>query len=451
MIYLSKLAQQLQGKHQGVDVKVQRASIDTRTLDAGDIFFAITGPNFNGHEFIQAAKDNGAVAAVVSEPVETDLPTITVSDVRKALGQYAKYHARHTDIPKIAITGSCGKTTTKSMLASILSEAGNVCATKGTLNNDLGLPLTVLNITADHDFAVLEMGANAHGEIAGLCEIAPPDVAVITNVHPVHLEGFGDIAGVAKAKSEIYTGLKDTGIAVINIDSQYADYWQRLIPGRSVMTFGMANDAEVRADNVVIDGTGCASFDIVCGIEKTSVHLPILGEHNVMNALTAAACAIAINIPLNKIKSGLEKTTAVSKRLNKHTLTNGALIIDDTYNANPASFLEALKVLAEHKGHKVVVAGDMAELGDETEKYHRDLGRQLKQQGVDAVYGYGELIRNTVDAFGEGANHYISKAQLAMALQAAITPDTVVLVKGSRSMQMEIIVEALLQEKSHAC
>lgn len=446
MFKLSQIAKILNGQLIGGDVSFATVSTDTRTIKPGELFVALKGPNFNANEFVAAAKEKGAAAAIVSETIQTDLPYIKVADTLKALGEFAAWHRQQFTIPIIGLTGSAGKTTTKTMLASILQECGNTMATAGTLNNDIGVPKTLLCLRPEHQYAVIEMGANHHGEIAYVANIAKPTVAFITNAGPVHLEGFGSVEGVAKAKAEIYQGLPSDGIIIINADEQFADYWHKLAGSHRVITFGRKNKADISAKNVMINAEGYAEFILVTPEGEAKITLAIMGEHNVMNALAAAAGALAVNASLTAIKAGLAKAQPVYQRLEIHTSKEGALIIDDSYNANPLGVTAAIKILAKKTGEKVLALGEMRELGPDAPQYHAQIGRTAKEMGVNRLYAYGNLTEFAVKEFGAQGINFAEQADLIKAIRAELQPNTTILVKGSLSTKMKNVVNALLKK-----
>lgn len=445
---LSGLAKIVNGQLMGEDKTFTGLSTDTRSLRNDEVFVAIKGENFNGHDFLATAKEQGAAAAIVSDDVAHTMNLIKVADTRLALGAFAKYHREQFAIPVIAVTGSCGKTTTKSMMAAILKKCGEVLANQGTFNNDIGVPLTLLQIEAKHEFAVVEMGMNHFGEIRYITQLAKPTVALITNVAPAHLQGVGTIEGVAKAKAEIFEGLSVEGTAIINADDQFADYWRQLLAGKKIISFGINNKADFYATDIGLDAKGCAHFNLICPLGTTHINLPVLGKHNVMNALAAAAATYAAGASLDAIKQGLETITAVNKRLVQYEGKRNAQIIDDTYNANPLSFQAALQILSNVPGKKMLVLGDMGELGNDAEKYHFELGKQAKQMGIDELYAYGKLSKQTADAFGQKAHYFSDQEQLIAAVEQALADNMTVLVKGSRSMRMENVVQNLIKIKN---
>lgn len=443
---LSNIAKPIHGKLLGKDTAFTSVSTDTRTLQPGALFIALHGPQFDAHDFIAAAMEKQAAAAIISRDVATTLPAIKVEDTRIALGELAAWHRQQFDIPVIGLTGSCGKTTTKQMIASILQQAGPTLATEGTLNNDIGVPLTLLRLNKEHRFAVIEMGANHHGEIAYVTHIAKPKVALLTNAGPAHLEGFGDMEGVARAKGEIFQGLAKDGIAIINADDQFSEFWQSITKGHRVIRFGRQHPAEFTAKEVSFDKNGYAQFILVTPAGETSLHLQIMGEHNVMNALAASAAAYAIGIPLKTIKAGLEAAEPVKKRLVIYHAANGAEIIDDSYNANPSSVTAAIQLLAKRSGKRILALGDMRELGPDAAKYHEQIGKTAKQYGIDQLFAYGDLSTHTVQAFGANGHHFATQPELITALKPTLTADVTVLVKGSLSTRMSQVVAALREE-----
>ncbi|MFZ5594679.1 MAG: UDP-N-acetylmuramoyl-tripeptide--D-alanyl-D-alanine ligase [Pseudomonadota bacterium] len=452
MMKLAEAAAALGAGMSGGDALFQAVNTDTRTIQPGDLFIALRGERFDGHAFVAEAAAKGAVAALVSEPVETALPLLRVADTRLALGRLgAAWRTRFT-IPLIAVTGSNGKTTTKEMLAAIFARRGPVLATQGNLNNDIGVPLTLLRLRAEHRCAVIEMGANHPGEIAYLSELARPTVALITNAAMAHLAGFGSLDEIARTKGGIYAGLAGQGAGIVNADDAYAGFWRSLLGGRRCMTFGMREQADVSAlpgsvrcqlgDEAII-----TAFQMRTPAGDIDVSFPLMGEHNVMNALAAAAAALAAGATLADVKDGLEAMQAVKGRLQVKKAGCGARVIDDTYNANPPSLLAAINVLASVAGRKVLVLGDMGELGDDAPLFHRQVGERARQAGIDKLYATGELSRDAAQAFGADGGHYASHDELIAALAADLDAQTTVLVKGSRFMRMEQVVEALVKEK----
>ena len=431
----------------GADADFVGVSTDSRTLTRGELFCALRGPNFDGHEHCDAAAQGGAVGVLVEHEVGAELPALTVPDTQQALGALARAWRRRFAIPVVGITGSNGKTTVKQMLASILGVEAPVLATSGNLNNEIGVPQTLFQLDTTHRYAVVEMGASQLGDIATLAAIAEPDVGVITLCAPAHLEGFGTIEQVARTKGEIYAGLPADGVAVINLDDEFAGYWRKIAGERQVLTFGFAATADVHAGDIEMRGPGQGiRFTLHAQSGSTVIELPFDGRHNVANALAAAAAAIALDVPVDIIRQGLEAARNVGGRLRVCAGIRGAQIIDDTYNANPASLRAALSVLATAAGEKWVVLGDMGELGPEAREMHEQLGREARKLGIDRLYALGPLAASAAQGFGARAQTYTDIDVLNEALIAAIDSDVTVLIKGSRFMRMERVAEALSPE-----
>ncbi len=421
-------------------------SIDTRTLTPGNLFIAIQGERVDGLDFIPQAEKAGAAAILTDRPCQSHLPILQVQDVTLALGKLAHAWRETFQLPVVAITGSNGKTTTKNMVASIFIAACNnktddVLATLGTLNNHLGLPLTLARLANHHRYAAIEMGMNHFGEINYLSRLTQPTVSIITNAGASHLEGVGDLAGVAKAKGEIFNGLTQAGVAILNKDDTYFDYWQNLSRPHQTLTFGLKAKADIRAEQV----------NLINNKQELIIHtpkgqftalLPLLGEHNVLNALAATAAALAVNIPLEAIQAGLENCSAASGRLQVHQLQNGVTLIDDTYNANPLSVKAAIETLSRFKGKKIIVLGDMKELGENAERLHETAGNQIREAGIDYLFTFGTLSANTARAFGHTAQHFNDQTPLISALKPLLENATI-LVKGSRSMHMEKVIAGI--------
>jgi UDP-N-acetylmuramoyl-tripeptide--D-alanyl-D-alanine ligase len=444
-ISLKRLCQWLDITKEITNADCCSISIDSRHMDPGALFVAVQGENFDGHDFIEQAASKGAVAAIVSRHIETALPTLLVKDTRAALGLIAKKWREQWSLPVIAVTGSCGKTSTKSLIASILGCAGRSIATEGTLNNDIGVPLTVLRLAENQQYAVFELGANHEGEIMYLADIAKPTVSIITNAGAAHLEGFGSIEGVVRAKSEIYQALDSSGIAVLNSDDAHADFWRTVIDGRKTLTFSMYRDADFYARDIDLDAQGHPHFTMVTPQGELSITLPLVGKHHVANALAAAAACFAVNISLETIQKGLESSEPINKRLVVQKSSHGATIIDDTYNANPLSMYAALEVLTHYAGEKIFVLGDMGELGAVIEESHRDVGYKAKQLGVHRLYAVGQFSRFTAEAFGHDGQYFRNKQDLVVAIKKILNSNMTVLIKGSRSAKMEEVVAALME------
>ncbi len=428
-------------------VAVDAVSIDTRQVQPSDLFIAIKGERFDAHTFVKELE--GKVAgALVSKAIECDVSQVLVEDTKLALAELAQaWRSRYTK-SVIGLTGSNGKTTLKEMLSAILrkqvaNEEG-VLATLGNFNNDIGMPLTLLRIRQNHEYAVIEMGANHFDEIDFLTQIAKPNIAVINNAGPAHLEGFGDVEGVSRAKGEIFNGLAEDGTAVINADDEYADYWKSLNHAHSqrrIMTFGLANDADVSGE---YQGNG----QLLIKTSQGEVHLQLqlLGKHNAMNALAATTVALALGVELPVIKKGLQSLQAVAGRLAMVEGVQGSKILDDTYNANPASANAAIEVLAEASGQRVMVLGDMGELGEEVDAMHADIGKKASEAGIDDVFSYGKHSAKACESFGRPGNAFDEMDGLISRLEQEINKKVngmTILVKGSRSAHMERVVDAL--------
>lgn len=439
MMSLSTMSAVLDGKLVGQDCQFASVSNDTRTLGRGALYVAIKGERFDGHDYIDNAAANGAVAAMVDHPVNANIPYVEVSDTKLSLGKLASYWRQQLDIKVAALTGSNGKTTVKEMTASILAQMGKVHATAGNYNNDIGLPLTLLGITPDDDFAVIEMGANHPGEIAYLTEITKPDAAVINNAGAAHLEGFGSLEGVARAKGEIYSGLREDGVAIINLDDQYASYWQTICSQLNQLTFGLNAKADFTATE--IQGQ---SFALNSPIGSCQINLQIPGRHNISNSLASAALASAVGADISAIQKGLNAFAGVKGRLQKKLSACGAVVLDDTYNANPGSLEVAVDVLMSFSGNHYFILGDMRELGDDATSIHEQAGLLIKQKGVECLLTLGELARHAAKSFGEQAVAFNEFEALADYLKSKLTKNDVVAVKGSRGMHMERVVDALV-------
>ncbi len=439
------------------DVRFFAVSTDTRGLQPGDLYVALRGEHFDGADFIAQAEAAGAVAAVINKDSLEKLssifnpqssipnpafPILLVPDTRLALGQLAAYWRHQFDIPLVAITGSNGKTTVKEMTAGILRAAAGsdeaVLATLGNLNNDIGMPLTLLQLNARHRYAVIEMGMNHAGEIDYLTRIACPQVALINNASGAHLEGMGSLEAVARAKGEILAGLQYGGSAIINADDAYAPLWRSLAGANSLLEFGLNSEADVSG----IWRPLATGLQLAVQTPKGdfTVNMQVPGEHNARNALAATAAAIALNLPLESVAAGLEKFGGVIGRLQRKQARCGAVVIDDTYNANPASLHAAIAVLADASGHRVLVLGDMGELGENAADFHAEIGIAARTAGIEKLYTLGELSRIAAREFGDNAQHFENIEDLQKSLKKELHAGTTVLVKGSRFMKMERVV-----------
>ncbi len=434
---LSELGQCVNGEGVFGNAFFRGVAIDSRRVRKGNLFAALAGTRSDGHDFIHSAMDEGAVVALVNRRVNLDIDQVVVADVQAALGSMARYWRAKVDPRVIGITGSNGKTTTKEMVSSILSIHHATHATQGNYNNELGVPLTVFELDEAHEFAVIEMGANKSGDIAYLAEIAAPGIGLVTNIGPAHLEGFGDELGVARAKGELYAALPQDGWAVINAEEPYQSLWQDMCTADQHLTFGRCADSDIRAER---QGSEWA-IHAPSGSFQLKLDMP--GEHNVMNAVAATAVAVAAGVPLDQIQAGLDRVRSVPGRLNRRVAPEGWTVIDDTYNANPASLYAAMQVLVDTAGVTWLVLGDMAELGAQSRKLHAEMGEAARTLGIDRLFSVGEFSEASADAFGTGASHFADINALMAALLADLEPSVHCLVKGSRSMGMERVVEAL--------
>lgn len=433
---LSQIADRLGVRLLGDDCAVDSLNTDTRKPVADALFLALKGENFDAHDSLESAEPDVAKGLIVSRPVHHPAPQIVVDDTRLALGRLAASWRNDFKGLVIGLTGSNGKTTVKEMLAAICGEQGETYATKGNLNNDLGMPLSLLKLREEHEYAILEMGANHPGEIDYLTRIAKPHVALLNNAGPAHLEGFKSLEGVAQSKGEIFSGLVDGGIAVINLEDDFNDYWKWLNQNRQVVTFGYAADADICI---------AQSHPLILKIDESPLEIDfkLLGEHNVMNAAAAAATAKAAGLSVESIIAGLELMRAVPGRLCLVASASGAQLVDDTYNANPHSMKAAVDVLIQQSGRKVFVVGDMAELGAESHELHEEIGEYAQNQGVDLLFALGEQGAHVVSGFGPNGLQFTDQSTLINKLIETIKSTDSVLVKGSRSMNMDRVVAAL--------
>ena len=439
---LSAAAKSMNGVLHGEERAFAGISTDTRTLRRDELFFALEGPNFDGSDYLDTAKAIGAAGAVVPRHVDENIAQIEVNDTRRALGRFGAAWRKQHDVTVIGITGSNGKTTLKELVKACLSQQAPTLATQGNLNNDIGMPLMLARIEDKHRFAVFEMGANHAGEIEYLTALANPDVVVITNAAAAHLEGFGSIDGVARAKGEILQNPDRPKIAVLNADDAYFDYWSALVADIRMLSFGRSASADVYADEVVA-GREQSQFRLHLPSGEVDICLPLAGLHNVRNACAAAAVAFSLGIDATQIKKALEGVSPVSGRLQALQGTNGATLFDDSYNANPLSVIAAAEFLSQLSGENWLVLGDMRELGSDAAALHREVGEAARACGIDRLFALGDLSRNTVEGFGEHASWYGSTDALVDELSQKLSNSVNVLVKGSRSMHMERVVDAL--------
>ena len=450
MMRLSEAAVATKGQVLGEDVQFTCVTTDSRGDNTGQLFVALRGERVDGHDFALSAIGNGAAAAMISHAVGGLPSALLVKDTRLALGDLAAHWRGKFSIPLAAITGSNGKTTVKEMLAGILRAAAGshdlVLATEGNLNNDIGLPLTLLKLRQQHRYAVTEMGMNHFGEISYLTHIGRPTVALINNATTAHLGGLGSVDGIARAKGEIFEGLAANGTAVINADDDFAPLWRSLAGNRAILTFGLSKDADISASFKL--HTERSEMQLRTPLGEAAVDLPVAGQHNIANALAATAAAVAMGITLPYIVAGLQSFAGVKGRLQQKRGINGALVIDDTYNANPASVKAAIEVLVARPGEKLLVLGDMGELGGDADELHAEIGAYAKKAGVNALYVLGELSLEMVKGFGAGARHFETPAALCQVLEKSMHETSTVLVKGSRFMRMERVVDLITENNS---
>jgi UDP-N-acetylmuramoyl-tripeptide--D-alanyl-D-alanine ligase len=440
--------------HLGASVSIARVTTDSRDVRGADLFVALKGERFDGHGFVDKALAAGAAAAMVSDAAHVKTPEarlLVVPDTRTGLGRLAAWWRSRFDLALIAVTGSNGKTTVKEMLAAILrARFGEtaVLATEGNLNNHIGVPLTLLRLEPRHRCAVVEMGMNHLGEIAYLSRLARPTVALINNAGTAHIGEVGSVEAIARAKGEILEGLPAEGMAILNSDDAFADYWRQLARGKRIVDFGLDRRAAVTARYELDEAGSLVTMN--AGGQEFVVRLAVAGVHNVRNALAAATAAWAIGIPAASIAAGLTDYRGVAGRLLQQRLPNGALLIDDTYNANPESTKAALSVLGACGGRRIFVMGDMGELGEAAVEMHAEIGQFARRTGAHRLLALGEASAAAARAFGEGAAHFDSVEALIAALGAELDSGCAVLVKGSRFMRMERVVNALTGRLANA-
>lgn len=443
------------GGAQAAEQVVNGLTTDTRAIAQGQLFVALAGERFDAHDFLAAAVQAGAAGLLVSDEqrLPAGVPAVLVADTRLALGQLAAAWRAQFTLPLIAVTGSNGKTTTKEMIASILETAypGAVLATRGNFNNDIGLPLTLLGLHAGHRAAVVEMGMNQPGEIAYLTQLARPTVALVNNAQRAHLQGMGDLAEIAREKGSIFTGLTAAGVAVFNADDAQSAVWQAQVDaaGQRPLRFAVNQPAEVRGTLTQQGLDFLLALQTPAG--EAQLVLPVPGRHNAVNALAATAACLAAGIALPQVVAGLQSFRGVKGRLQRRQGQQGAQILDDTYNANPDSVRAGIDVLASTIGKKILVLGDMGEIGEGSHQCHDEIGGYAKSQGVDRLYALGEASAQAVRNFGEGGRHFCTIDKLIAAVQKELAADTTVLVKGSRFMRMERVADALVAEEQSCC
>lgn len=442
---LSDVARRLGAERLGDDAAFARVVTDTRQIRAGDLFVALKGERFDGHDYVVQAKALGAAGAIVSRVVDGGGAQILVPDTLLALQAYSTSWRQDFSLPVVGVTGSSGKTTTKQILAAVFAARGPVLATEGNLNNHIGVPLTLLRLRAEHRTAIIEMGANHGGEIALLAALARPDVGIVTQAGDAHLEGFGSRDGVAHAKGEMFSALHG-GVAVINADDVYAPLWRGLAADASRLSFGFSETADVRASDLVgvpEQAPEATEFTLHAPAGSQRVTLPLPGRHNVANALAAAAAGIALGLSLEEIGAGLGRVAPVAGRLAWSRTREGARLLDDSYNANPTSLRAALALLAGLPGERRLVLGEMRELGADAVELHEEAGRAARALGIERLYTLGALARHAANGFGTRAQAFEQLEPLVEALREDLGPDVTVLVKGSRGARMERVITLL--------
>ena len=448
-VTLTWIAEKVGGRLVGEDKTISKVSTDTRDDLTGALFIALKGPNFDAHRFTEQARQGGAEALLVEKPQQTELSQIVVEDTRYALGLLGAAVKAEVAPKTVAITGSNGKTTVKEMLSSILSLKDSTLATAGNFNNDIGVPLTLLRLGKQHKYAVIELGANHPGEIGYTTNLTKPDVAILNNVSAAHVEGFGSVHGVARAKTEIFRGLGSQGVAITPLESDYSSSWESVCANYHWQTFGLSEQADVYATDIQLNDEGNPTFSLHIDGQAEAVTLQLSGRHNVLNALSASAAAYQLGVPLTDIISGLELVTPAKGRLTTIKVSEHLRIIDDTYNASVASTKAALDLLGSYSGYRIFVLGDMGELGADARAYHEEIGEHAIGTGIDNLYSLGVLSQSASEVFnGHGGKHFSQLDALVQAILQRLTEQqskqpVTVLIKGSRSAHMERVVAAL--------
>jgi len=441
---MSELVQPLQAQLAGSDRTFSRVTTDSRTVAPGDLFVALQGGNFDGHDFLPQVEQANATGALVSRACATALSTLQVADTQRALGQLGAYNRALYEGPLVAITGSSGKTTVKNMVRAVLAQKGRTLATEGNFNNEIGVPLTLLALEPGVEYAVVEMGAGKAGDISWLCQIGRPTVALLLTVMPAHLQGFGTLEDIASAKGEIFDGLGAGDCAVINADLPWAATWRERAGAASVIDFGLQAEAAVTARDISQQGVRGISFTTVTPVGEMPVALALPGAHNVINALATTAIGLACGLSLEQIRGGLETVRPTAGRLASAVSPAGATVIDDCYNANPGSVRAAIAMLAGCEGRRTLLLGAMRELGPTSEALHREIGDVARDAGIERFWGVGPELRTAVDAFGSGATWFDDCNSAISALPGEFNTDDTVLIKGSRGARMERVLHALL-------
>ncbi|MEY2625991.1 MAG: UDP-N-acetylmuramoyl-tripeptide--D-alanyl-D-alanine ligase [Gammaproteobacteria bacterium] len=445
MRQLADLAKDCGGRLIGADRAFSSVNTDTRTVTSGQLFVALRGPRFDGNAYLAEAAAKGAVGAIAEREGPTDFPIVLVDDALVALQRAAQRWRSRFTMPLIGVAGSNGKTTSKEMIASILSCCGETLATAGNLNNHIGVPLTLLRLDSSHRHAVIEMGANHAGELAQLAGFASPVIGIVTNAGAEHLEGFGSLEGAARAEGELFAALDQNGTAILNADDSFAGLWRDMTVAR-IVTFGLGSKADFSARDIrtEVGAEGFLTrFTLVSPAGEKAISLHLAGKHNVINALGAAAAASAAGATLDHIATGLSRMRPVKGRLQLRSARQGAWIIDDSYNANPSSLQAAIDVLEALGGRRFLVLGEMGELGNFSREAHLEAGRYARSHGVERLFAVGEATKRSVESFGEGAVWHDDAAALTEAVSRELASDVRVLVKGSRSNRLERVVAAL--------
>lgn len=447
-VSLDWIAEQVNGTRVGDNIDIDAVTTDSRSIQPGEVFLALSGERFDGHDYIDDVVEKGASALIVSKSVDCSLPLIIVDDTHTALGLLGAAIKREVNPRTVAITGSSGKTTVKEMTAAILQRKGSVLATAGNFNNDIGVPLTLLRLERQHEYAVLELGANHLGEIAYTVDLVKPEVATIVNAAASHLEGFGSLFGVARAKSEIFKGLQSHGVAIVNADSQFYQYWDGKLKRQNSLSFSQEGSerADFYAADITLGLDGCASFKMHTPEGHVNIRLAIPGVHNVGNALAAAALAINVGATLEDVREGLAAMQQVTGRLNVKQLSSQVRVLDDTYNANVASVKAGIDLLASFPGRRVLILGDMAELGEKARHYHQEVGEYALESGIEQALSLGVLSQHASEVFEQNGRHFDDIESLTTYLTDTLLSeqrDITILVKGSRSSKMERVTAAI--------
>ena len=447
---LSDLAQTTGGRLVGASMPFTGVSTDSRSLLSGALFVALKGPNFDGHEYAASALKRGAVGALVDHELPLAIPQVVVGDSLQALSTFARAWRREFAIPVIGITGSNGKTTTKEMIGAILGQSSSQLSpclvTQGNLNNHIGVPLTLMNMSSVHRSAVIEMGANHQGEIAALSVIAEPTIGIVTNAGAAHLEGFGGLDGVARGKGELFLALPESGIAIVNADDDFADLWRATAKSQRVLTFGLSQAADFWARGVRVQTSTAGfhfEFELMTPSGSQPCTLALAGAHNLRNALGAAAAAYAAGATLDDITSGLAAMRAVGGRLNLLPAIRGAFLLDDSYNANPSSLRAGIDALQGLPGEHWLVLGDMLELGAGGDELHAEMGSYARTAGVSRMFAVGPRATFAAESFGDGAEWFSSVDALIVRVQNVLQPNVTVLIKGSRGNRLERVTAAI--------